>query len=130
MAVLILCAFLGSALLVLTIRRALPIALACAIGWLAYHLSYDLLTACAIALAALVLSCALLDRAALSERLSLRWPIRGAELAGGILIAEFLAVSFARTFARADAVSDLAPVLISAGILSVLAVASRYSTPI
>lgn len=126
MAVLILCAFLGSALVVLAVRRALPIAIAGTTGWAAHHTTHDPLTACAATLAALALSSVLFDRAALSENTLIRCMTRGVEIAGGIFLAALLAWSIAQVLDADQTLTQSALVSLSAAILGVLVVASRY----
>lgn len=128
MAILILCAFLGSALVLLALRRALPLAIAGATGWAAYQTTHDPLAACATALATFMISSTLLDRAALSQGLFVRWMARGIELAVGVLLATTLAWSIARTFSADQTVMQIALVSLSAAILGVLVVTSRYRT--
>jgi hypothetical protein len=128
MAVLILCAFMGSALVVLAVRRALPIAIACTAGWATHHITHDPLTACATALAAFMISSTLLDRAASSQGLFVRWMARGVELAGGMLLAVCLAWSIAQALGTDQTLTQIALVSLSAAILGVLVVVSRYRT--
>lgn len=126
MAALLLIAFLAFALIALAVRRALPIAAACAAGWIVHQTIHDPLTACAVALATLALSSTILDWVALSRRPFVRWLVRGAETAGGVLVAMFLAWSFARAFGGEHTILQMAFICLSAGILGCLTVFSRY----
>ncbi len=114
--------------MVLAVRRALPIAIACTTGWAVYQTTRDPLTACASALAAFAPCSTVFDRAALSDHTLIRWMTRGVELAGGLLLAVCLASSIAQVLGADQTLMHSASIFLCTAILGVLAVASRYRT--
>jgi hypothetical protein len=69
-------------MLVLAVRRALPTALVGSTGWITHQIAHNLLTTCAMALAATALSSAVLDRGSWRSICT-----RAELLAAGILVA-------------------------------------------
>jgi hypothetical protein len=112
------CIGVASALALVFIRRALPILIALATGWLAWSLSHDFAVASVLLVASLLVVCWVLDAAANDwdkRRLSV-----GAEIAAGVLVAGGVA------FLSAGGPSPNAVWIVAGSAIAAMAIVARW----